>query len=747
MQYNKMFARTAISAAILVPASLALAQSGSGKLEETVVTAERRVSTVQDTAAAITAISGESLERLGVAAPEDLMKTTPGLYANTAGANQMQFYIRGVGNFAANTFAEGAVAFSLDGVYLSRSSTYAGLFFDLDRVEVLKGPQGTLYGRNATGGAINLLTTRPEIGGEFGGYVRGELGNENHVLVNAAANIPVSDTFALRAAAQVLDHDGYMADGTGDAGSWSGRLSSLYEPNDRLSLQLIVDYQNVDDKGSGGTIVGPNPAFKGDYIGSDAWDVGPTSPEANALLVANSGFISRSPLGDPKPSNEVETTGVIAQLDWELDIGTLTALGAYRDSSYNYINYTPGFLLDVDEDADQSSLEVRLASKADGGLEWVVGAYYFDEDITTDSFFLQQANYPGANPLENSTRLGPKLNTETWAVFGQLTVPVGDQLRLVAGLRYTDEQKTMDGDVSSDPIFSGPVVVEYPLVGDESWTDTTWKAGVEYDLSDDSMLYANVATGFKAGGFYAEQAQYGNSYDPEELIAYSIGSKNRFMDDSLQLNAEAFYWDYTDHQESHLVDGAGGYNLFITENIGTAEIWGLDLESEFLPTARDRISLQLQYLHNEFTEFQYETFAVGPPNVGCPTTLKEGNTYLVNCDGFDGIRSPEWAGTLGYQHIFAVGEGELVLDLRAQYTDSTYNAIEYLEEQLQDSYTWYDASLTWYSAGDRYSLGLWGRNLTEEEVSTNGFISPFTTLVYGPVRPPRTYGVSFAMNF
>ena len=740
---------TAIGA-LLAPATCVLAQNSDGRLEEIIVTAERRTSNVQNTAAAITAVSGEDLERMGVIAPEDLRKVTPGLYATVAG-NILQFYVRGVGNYAANAFADAAVSFNLDGVTLSRPTTYAGLFFDLNRVEVLMGPQGTLYGRNATGGAINLLSARPEIDGEFGGYLRGDAGNEEYYKLNGAVNLPVSDRFALRAAGQVVERDSYYNDDTGDAGTWSGRLSALFEPSDRVSLQLITDYQNVDHIGIGSTIIGPNNFFDGNFIGSDPWEAGAISAEANALLAASSGFLARGPMGDPDPFNEAEIFGLLGQLDWELGLGNLTVLASYRDADYHLNTYFPGFMANIDEQAEQTSFEVRLASARDEGLDWVVGAYYFDETIDTDSFFFQDLNYPFAAEFENSTRLEPDLDTESQAVFGQLTFHISDQLRLTGSVRYTDEEKTMGGRVTGDPIFSGPATLEYPLDGADDWQETTWKVTVEFDLSDDSMLYANVSTGFKAGGYFAEQLQFGNTYDPEEIIAYSLGSKNRFLEDRLQINAELYYWDYEDHQESHLTASPARYNLFITENIGTAEMAGIDLDLEFLLTANARISVQLQYLDAEFTEFKYSAASVGPPLVGCPATPLGGLFYEVNCDGFDAIRAPEWAGTLGYQQLFALGEGKLVFDVSAQYSDEYFTSIDYLPAQLQESYTWIDASLTWRSADDKYSLGLWGRNLTEEEVSTGGFVSPFTNpgggLVYGTQRAPRTYGVSFGVNF
>jgi iron complex outermembrane recepter protein len=718
------------------------------QLEEIVVTAERREANVQDTAAAITAVSGDELGRLGVVHAEEMIKTAPSLHVTTAGANQIQAYVRGVGNFAANTFAEGAVAFNVDGVYISRATTLGGLFFDLARVEVLKGPQGTLYGRNATGGAINLISRRPEPGGDFSGYVNGEYGNYDRLTVNGAVNLPVSDTFALRGAFQVLDGDGYFDDGTSDAGSQSLRLSGLFAPSDGFSLLLVGDYENVDDTGAGGTISGPNPPFvPGDFLSSDPWSAGALSPEVNALLT----LFGRAPLGTPAPFDKVETFGLTAELNWDLGFATLTALPAYRDSDNRNINYSPGFLIDVDESAKQTSVEVRLASNGSQRLAWVAGVYYFDESIESDSYFLQQLTIPGTFPGENSTRLNPDLDTEAWAAFGQVTASLTERLRLVAGVRYTSEDKTMSGVNSTNPPFDplGPNPVVFPIEGDESWDKTTWKVGIEFDAADQNLLYFNVSTGFKAGGFYAEQAQYGNSFDPEELTAYALGSKNRFLDNRMQLNAEAFYWDYKDHQESHLALSPGFYSIFQTENVGQADIYGIEFDGMFLLTEDDVLSLQAQYLNAEFKEFSYNAFSpAGPPLVGCPTMNVGGSFFTVDCDGFDAIRAPQWSAIVGYQHTFKLNSGgHIQFDLRSQISDSTYVSIEYLPSQVADSYTMTDVNLTWYSAGDTWSVGLWGRNLEDSEVMTNSFTSPFTPIQYSQLRPPRTYGISFGFVF
>jgi iron complex outermembrane receptor protein len=286
-------------------------------------------------------------------------------------------------------------------------------------------------------------------------------------------------------------------------------------------------------------------------------------------------------------------------------------------------------------------------------------------------------------------------------------------------------------------------------VGDADFDKLTWKAGAEYDLAPDNLLYFTVSTGFKAGGFYAEQDQFGNTFEPETLTAYALGSKNRFFDNTLQANIEVFFWDYEDHQESHLAASPGGYAIFQTENIGQAEIWGIDLEAEWAPTATDTFSLQLQYLDAEFTEFSYTAFAPGaPPVVDCPSTNVGGPFFTVNCDGFDAIRAPDWRMTLGYSHRFKFGSrGDVVFDIWSEISDGTPTAIEYLPAQHQDSYTRTDLSLTYLPPGGAWSLAGWVHNIEDSEDITTGFVSPFTPLVYSQLKPARTYGVRLQYAF
>jgi len=308
------------SSLVLLGAAPAFAQSENtsdsapGGLEEVIVTAARREESTQKSALSIQAIGAEALSRAGVTQPEDLNAIAPGV-AIATGGNVPQVYIRGVGNYATNAYAEGAVALNLDGVYMSRAWSSRGAFFDLERIEVLKGPQGTLYGRNASGGAINLISARPTQ--QAGGYFEGEVGDYNLYRATGAYNIPISETFSLRAAGQIIRHDGYLSDDYSDERSEAARLHALWRPVDGVSLLLTGGYQHLGGNGEGSVL---NPGLPG-----DRWR-GNTDPAVAAILRAEPGIGGLLPVPDQQAQVDIDVYTATAELNWAVGPGTLTII-------------------------------------------------------------------------------------------------------------------------------------------------------------------------------------------------------------------------------------------------------------------------------------------------------------------------------------------------------------------------------------------------------------------------------------
>lgn len=736
----------------------------TGGLNVITVTAQRREESLQDVSIPVTAITGAELLKRGVTDTSDLSKVVPALQVQPTGGAGFSLYLRGVGSLSGNSFAENAVAFSFNDVYIGRPTSTSGTFYDLERVEVLKGPQGTLYGRNATGGAVNVIPRRPELG-ELGGEFTLQYGNYDHVLATGAVNVPLGTNLALRAAAQVVDRDGYLSDGTADEKGQAGRLSLLFEPSATLSVVLVADYYNQGGRGAGSVII---PSESGRYVAPPLEDrVGGADPRAQAVPAAVAagmfappfcggfgGFVRSGCVLVPQNDSYVdgEYWGLSAEVEADLGFASLTVIPAYRSSQTDFVNYLPGFLLDVNDEAEQYSLETRLASDTGGPLQYVLGAFYFREEQDAVNFFAQGRIA--------TTLFTPHLETESFAVFGQATYALTDSFRALAGLRWTTENKTQatslgNGNAFMPDPFNPPLQTSF--TGELSFEEITWKAGVEFDVGFDSLLYANVATGFKAGGFYVA-APPNNTFDAETLTAYTIGSKNRFLQDKLQLNLEAFYWDYKDQQITFVGGAQRADGEFassgITLNAGQAEMYGVEVEALFALSPNDLFSANVQWLKTEYKEFVVPLFTPtpAPPPTTCAFAavrpVPGGRFFDTDCSGKPTLNSPEWSARFGYERTFEFANGmDLVAGVSTLLESSRFLDITYLPESRQDSYMMTDAFISLEGRDDAWALTAFVNNIEDEEVRAQSGNRPILNVVYGALRPPRTYGLRGTVRF
>ena len=597
---------------------------------------------------------GITLARSGVAQAADLANVVPGLSVSTGGS-AVSTYLRGVGNYATDASAESAIAYSINnGVYIARPSGIGSIFFDLERVEVLKGPQGTLYGRNATGGAINLITRQPTQ--EFSGDVSVDVGNYDLHRFTGAVSGGVTDTLALRFAGQYTKHDGYLTDGYDDEDSRAGRLTALWKPNNAVKLLLTGEYTNMNPKGDATVALStlkPMPAnpWAGPSVGTA--EQPPTAFIPGGTRLADNGF------------NDTNISAVSANLDIDLGAANLTFIPAYRNTSGLVSDLYAGLLLRHGRDlSKEQSYELRLG-KDTNTLKWVTGLYYFNEAQT------QQYNLQ-AIPIQESTVNTP-LHTRSYAAFADVTYSLTEAFRLIGGVRYSDDKKRQGGFTTA--------VLPSPAVSDNSgardFSNASWRTGFEYDLAADHMLFATAATGFKSGGFFPSVPAPNNSFGPEKLLAYTLGSRNRFLDRRLQLNLEGFYWKYRDKQEKYLGATPAGTTGLLTANAGRATLYGADIDLQFKATARDTAAsgrgvpsyplrqLYLQCLGdnpsipgpfiNSYAP-QATTCSVGPVvpytvNDFVPA-LRNDSTQQINCSGKPLVHAPDWTGSVGYDHLF-----------------------------------------------------------------------------------------------
>ena len=392
--------------------------SSSAGIAEIIVTAQRRSENLQRAALAISAVSGQALVSANVTKPGDLAALVPSLQTTATAGPYALFYLRGIGTFTGNALSDSPVALNFNGAYIARLSGSSGFFYDLDRIEVLKGPQGTLYGRNATGGAINLLPVAPKLG-DISGYGTLAIGNYDTVQTNAAINVPVGEKMALRVAGFYAKHDGYLSDGTDDQNDHGGRLSLLAVPTDDLRITVVGDYSHIGGLGAGAVI----PAMGADNR------YGLHSPQTQAFYQSRPNLIAGrnfGPLRSDVLSQDNQQVGISANVEWTNPLGTLTVLPAYRYTHNDFVSDAPGFYLAEDQRFKQSSIEARLASDTSKKLSYIVGAYYLRETGTDNQYVNSQSQ---AVPQLFSTL------TTSEAVFGELSYAVTDRFKINVGGR------------------------------------------------------------------------------------------------------------------------------------------------------------------------------------------------------------------------------------------------------------------------------------------------------------------------
>jgi iron complex outermembrane receptor protein len=764
----RLMAGAALSAMLPAQAQAqeAPAETTGAASEDIVVTAQFRRESVQKTAISIDVLSSEKLQQAGVAQATDIARLSPGLQISQGGS-ALQIYIRGAGDFSTTGYANAAVAQAYDGVFAARTQYIAGTLFDLERVEVLKGPQGTLYGRNSTGGAINVIPVEPRLGA-FEGYLSAGIQNYNGFSAEGAINIPIGDNSALRASFQGVSRDGYISDGTDDDKHQSLRLQFKTEPSTDLTLRLGLNYQHLGGRGPGAVVYAPTaPNAPGitnpqPIIPDDRWTS--INDSLNGLIARVTTPAGIYPLDTSKTYQNITIWGVNAHLDWDLGPAKLTIIPAYQrvemDSLampalyFNTINEFTG----APSTSDAKTLEVRLGG-ANDKLKWVVGGYYFRED--QDSFNAIRLGFA------SDTAFVANLSTEAYAAFGELTYSLTDALRVTGGLRYTDEKKTVDGHryaiagsngcttPGTGPQNSCELLTSQGtnVKGNYGAAKVNFKLGAEFDAGPDSMLYASVSTGFKSGG--QSNADI-DPYRPEEVTAYTLGSKNRFFGRLLQLNAELFYMDYRDRQENFNSLDRGGAQVSSLFNAGKAVAKGGSVDLTLSPTSNDQFRVAVEYVKSEYKDFTYFNYRPANPSArtACDVTPVVGGTartgfWSIDCRGFQLPRTPTWSGTVSYTHTFDLENGGAIeVSPDMSFSSSRWLNAELVENALADAYAIFNANLTYRAPNNKYSVQLFVRNIGNEAAYTGTQQYPFINNYHGHyIAPPRTFGARFRVGF
>jgi iron complex outermembrane recepter protein len=700
---------------VTVMAQTATSEDASAaQLQEVVVTAEKRPNNLQQTAISMSVVSGEALEARGVTDLQQLGVVSPDLNVADSTGRQV-ITLRGISSRDTSEIGDPAVAVSIDGFYIQRPVGLNAALYDLEQVEVLRGPQGTLYGRNATGGAINIITARPtnELAGSFSlGY-----GNYNSLQARAMMNVPLDDRVQIRAAFYSNNHDGYRnnypAPQRGDDDDTkSGRLEALFRLTDRLTALITTELTKVDGVG---TVIDGIPL---------AYDADGNIIDKRPHFVDNGSSWGLNTQG----YTHTQIKSSRWKFDYDLGFATATYLGGFERTQFDHLYDLDGGLLktwafDNHEKADTQNHELRLASKGQGALRWQLGAYYFNEDQRINSHFY---DIPGPT-ITLFTYDYPDVNAKSYAGFGQVGYKLTDTVEISAGARYSSDRKSRIGTQNNASL--GSYLTDGSLVytlsnedGSARSNKTTWHGGINWQVTPQNMLYAKVDTGYKAGGFSTI-----SEYAPETVTAYEIGAKNRGFDNRLQVNVAVFDEEYSNQQTDIFVASLGGD---LIQNAGKSRIYGAETDAQMQLTPDDRLDVAFNYLHARFLSFM----------------AFNGNVN-VDLGGKRMIQAPDVSVGFGYSHDWHLPFGILTADIHSAYKSAQYFSIFNAQDTRQGDYTSTDLAVKFRPHDSRWTVAGYVRNLENNTILSNATEQGFFGTYSYQLAAPRTFGATVTTQF
>jgi iron complex outermembrane receptor protein len=702
-----------------------------GTLAEVVVTAEKRTENLQDTPVAVVAVSGSALNSEGIREFTNLEKVAPEVRVDRV-VGYDSVMIRGVnqtsgdgpGNESPNTFY-------IDNAYLSKDSELGGQFYDINRIEILLGPQGTLYGRNSMGGSINVIVNHP--GPEFGGYGQLEFGNYGLQRFEGALNLPVTDTFAIRLAFASYKHGGYFANGMDDADEQSERLSAQWTPNQREKFYMSFDRSDINANSMGvpTAIASPDPR---------TIILGPF--DNTNIYGSNPGFywISHQPAFN-------------VQNDYSSDFATWTVQATHREERNSDIDPTgitsvnaAGQLQPAGAGAVQRSnlttLETRLTSISSAPFQWIAGA--FAMRVTDSGFYAVFGGAPAnvSSPAEIDFRISQYATAYAAFLQGTYTPEAfSNKWHFIAGARYSKDIKVGDTETTGS-LVPNPE----PSLGEASWAAPTWRLAAQYGVSPASMLYASVSRGYSAGGYSFAPPGASAEFKSQYVTSYEVGSKNRFLDNRLQVNVDAYYSYYKDYALIYSyaeITPTGAPAVFIGDANGDVTFKGGTIDVQYAVTPQDRLKEALTYLwayHGSDDLLQY---------ANNPTAAVQ----LFPLHGTRVTSTPPWTNNLSYDHTFQLKDYTLDAALNAEYRDAMPTSIIFANtpreiESGPSRLLREDFLLRLAPNDDKWDVTAYVRNLTNEvDYATISDSTSEPGILNGLPMPPRTYGMIVAAHF
>jgi len=690
-------------------------------IEEIVVTAQRRAESLQDVPIAITAFNEKMMKEAGITGIDNVAQFTPGFTLSSYNKVTPQPFIRGIGTNASGAGDDASVAVFIDEVYISRAGAYDSNLFDLERVEVLRGPQGTLYGKNVVGGALNITTRRPSE--EFEAKVNISAGNYDAGGLQTYVSGPLSETVRAKLALASGQRDGLVKNTfTGsdlrDEDNLSARAGLLWEVDDSTEVYWAIDASRDRESGVGRVLAGEPLA------GVAAWSPSLNDRDNTDSLV--DGYTDR------------DVWGTSLRITSEQSYGTWTSVTGYRSTDYQFLDElvpvlsAHSLLMNyVDEEETQFSQELRLASSNDSSpFEWTVGAYYFHDDIERieewdTQGFAELFGYP--YPTGFRSHSDAENLTSSAALFGQVSYNLAEEWRFTVGGRYTEETKEFDISTSGlEPLF-GFLTENYTVESEETWDDFSGKLSIDYMGFDNILLYLSVGEGFKSGAFNSlapDADQAAQSIDPELAMQVELGVKSQWLDDRVRLNAVVFSIDYQDLQVFQTTDD----QRIIVTNAGQATSQGVELELIAKPLEGLDISASYSYLDATYDEYTTS----GSDYSGNRLQRAPKNTYSISASYL--------------MPLTDLGELAFRVDYLSQ--NKVYFNPSNAALQVDEGYELVNARVAFEPEEGNWELALWGKNLSDEQyaVFKNDLSFIGTNSTADILGDPRTYGVSFTWN-
>ena len=811
--------RRGVSALALVAASgwfgVAQAQQADGEeaatVEEVVVVATKRPETIFEVPVAVTAYGEQQLQAAQIRSIQDLQVVAPTLSVNSSsGSTQTVFTVRGIGTAGQNTGLEQSVGVFIDGVYRGRPGSALGDYVDIEQIEVLRGPQGTLFGRNTSAGVVSVRTRAPSY--EPSGVVEVSAGSLNFQQLRASITGPlIADTLAFRLSGSYQKRDGYVEDvnlndAYNDRNRWSVRGQLLWDINPNASLRVIADFSESDEVCCVAVPVfyGPTGAAISALGGTRLPGVAGTYGPFSGTFTDPFRYQAALNPSTQQVDDGAKDQGLSAELNWDLGESTFTAIAARRkyetrptvDADFTNLDLLTNV---TGQDIDENSLELRLASNGDRTVDWLLGAYVFNQDIFADQDLYAGTQFrpyleaitprvpfpaPGGpltpilrvlelatgRPIGTFGRAGLTVDdnydyqADSWALFGQATWNVTDRFSLTGGLRYTTEEKSAAYDIRSFDALS-----QIPLVGplasfsalrtlqanpavnpfSASFDDENWSGAFSaaYEVSDSVNLYARLARGYKSGGLNlnrtAAQTVPGNptpnidkvKFESETVDAFELGGKFRLFERRVSVNANLF-WQTLSNFQTNAFDGTS----FRIINAGEAENFGV--EWDYAIRLTDWLSLDGG---GTWQDMEYTDFTNGPPTAAQAAL----GATVQNMNGKTPNFVSDWTVSGGATVRLPLGEDfRFVGNLNYLYRSEYATAQDLDPLSIQDGYVTLNGTLSLVGPGNRWSIDVWGKNLTDEGVYNIVFDTTFQNGSQSAfVNEPKTYGVTLRARF